>query len=468
MLFMMVLYCLSIGINDLDGISRECRLNNVLQIITLDKTPSTSTFRRFFTDSNPYVMKAVFLYTIIEFNDYGFINFKKLYVDSTDALARGSKQYSLTSKKIEVFKFLNEHDLIHDFSLKSKKRLLRELEEIGKTLDETDTEIKKYIRLVKRNINLYNKDIWEKLPQLERIMEERDLNVISITFPESIMMHTKKGRTDFGFLIHEVMTEEKIVFSPVLSNLPNDKHSLEDIIQEIKENIEIIVELQKMFGIRRNYKELTEILNNTMLVFDSGYYEIENLQSADKHELNVLILPKRLATQINNQIREDNDLPLKDKNKQNPENISKKSFKRELQGYRCKAGHLLRLIEQREVKKRDGSHEKLPEHWRENRYKFQCSECASCQYNSCCEYETIVDTMTPLEYNMIIKALNKRYQKIYSQRFPCSEGINGYLKGKEGILYFMISDTTACKNQLYLLNIGYNLQRKINLKGTAY
>jgi len=60
------------------------------------------------------------------------------------------------------------------------------------------------------------------------------------------------------------------------------------------------------------------------MVFDSGYYEIENLKSADKNEVNVLILPKRLSTQINNQIRKDNDLPVKDKNKQNPDKMSKK------------------------------------------------------------------------------------------------------------------------------------------------
>lgn len=468
MLFMMVLYCLTMGINDLEGISRECRLNKVLQLITVDKTPSTSTFRRFFTDSNSYVMKAVFLYTIVEFNDYGFINFKKLYIDSTDALARASKQYSLTSKKIEVFKFLDKHDLIHDFTLKSKKRFLKGLEEIEQRLDENEEEISKYIRLARSNIDLYNKDIWDKIPQLERMMDERNLKVISITFPESVMMHTKKGGTDFAFLIHTIMTEEKIVFSPILSNLPNDKHSLEDIIGELKENIEIIVKLQKMFGERKNFKELKNILKNTLMVFDSGYYEIENLKSADKNEVNVLILPKRLSTQINNQIRKDNDLPVKDKNKQNPDKMSKKTLKRELKGYRCKAGQLLTLTQQREVQKRDGSHEKLPEQWRENTYTFHCSECASCQYNACCDLETIVDTMTPIEYNMIQKALNKTFQKIYSERFHCSEGINGYMKGKEGILYFMMSDITACKNQLYLLNIGYNLQRKLNLKGTAY
>jgi len=86
------------------------------------------------------------------------------------------------------------------------------------------------MRLARFNIDLYNKDIWDKIPQLERMMDERNLKVISITFPESVMMHTKKRETDFAFLIHTIMTEEKIVFSPILSNLLNDKHSLEDII----------------------------------------------------------------------------------------------------------------------------------------------------------------------------------------------------------------------------------------------
>ncbi|RAP50453.1 MAG: hypothetical protein BZ138_06640 [Methanosphaera sp. rholeuAM270] len=80
---------------------------------------------------------------------YKFINFKKLYADSTDALARGSKHYSLTTKKIEVFKFLDEHNLIHDFIKKSKKQLLRGLEEIEKRLDENDEETRKYITISK-------------------------------------------------------------------------------------------------------------------------------------------------------------------------------------------------------------------------------------------------------------------------------------------------------------------------------
>ena len=101
-------------------------------------------------------------------------------------------------------------------------------------------------------------------------------------------------------------------------------------------------------------------------------------------------------------------------------------------------------------------------------YEFHCSGCKNCPCANKCDLRKIQDKMTPLEYEMIKKSLKQRYKRIYKERFHCSEGINGYLKGKEGILYFMISNITACQNQLYLLNIEYNLRRKVNLKDTIY
>lgn len=455
------------GINDLKEIERSCRLNKILQVVSLGKTPSITTFRRFFIDSDPLVLKKLFLYTIVELNDYGFVNFLKLYVDSTDGLVRGSKNYILTSFKVETFEFLEHHDLIHDLTKNSKKRVLEGLRKLEKEYDENSEEMK-YIRLVRSNLDFFNTDISEKLPQLTRIMEERELDKISITFPESVIMPTKKGKTDFAFNVHEIMTEDKIVLTPFLSNLPNDKHCLEEIIIELKSNIQIILDLQKKYGTRSNYKEIENTLDNTIMVFDSGYYELNNLQVADENNLNVIILPKRISNQINNQIRKANNIKTKDKNKKNPNKTSRKTLTRTLEGYMCKAGNILRLKRHWEVKKHDHSQEKLPANLRENRYEFHCSACKNCPYAQKCDLETITDTMTPLEYEMIIKSLKKRYQKIYQERFHCSEGINGYLKGKEGILYFMISNITACQNQLYLLNIGYNLKRKVNMKGVTH
>ena len=467
MLFTVILYCLMNDMNDLEDIERECRVNNLLQIVCLGRNPTISTFRRFFKNSKPLVLKKLFLYTVVELNDLNYLDLVKLYVDSTDALVHGSKHYIITEFKVEAFEFLDEHNLIHDLTKNSKKRVLEELNNLEKEYDENNENLK-YIRLVRRNLDFFNQDIFDKLPQLKRMMAEREIDKLSITFPESVMMPTKKGRQDFAFNVHEIMTDDKIVVTPFLSNLPNDKHCLEDIIIELKTNLKIILDLQKKYGSRKNYKEIENTLNKTILVLDSGYYEEDNLRVAYENDLNVIILPKRISTQINNQIRKDNNIEIKDKNKQNPKKLSRKTLTRTLKGYVCKNGKLLKLIRQWEVNKRDNSHKELPKNLRENRYEYHCSSCKNCPYAHKCDLETITDTMTPLEYEMIIKSLKKRYQKIYQQRFHCSEGINGYLKGKTGILYFMISDINACQNQLYLINIGYNLKRKINLKGVAY
>lgn len=454
-------------INDLKRIEQECKLNSLLQVVTGGDSPSLTTFRRFFIESDPLFLKKLFLYTVVELNDYGYVNFLKLYIDSTDALVRGSRNYIITKFKVEAFEFLEKHDLIHDLSKKSKKRVLEGLYDLEKE-SMVDEKIMMYIRLIRSNLDFFNQDIFNNLPFLKRMMEEREIDKLSITFPESVMMPSKKGRQDFAFNVHEIMTDNKIVLTPFLSDLPNDKHCLEEIILELKSNISILLELQRKYGSRRNYKEIANILENTVVVCDSGYWEIDNIQSADENNLNIIILPSRISTQINNQIRKANNIKVKDKNKQNPNKTSKKSLIRTLEGYICKKGKLFKLKRQWEVNKQDKSYLDLPEHLRENIYEFHCSGCKNCPCANKCDLRKIQDKMTPLEYEMIKKSLKQRYKRIYKERFHCSEGINGYLKGKEGILYFMISNITACQNQLYLLNIGYNLLRKVNLKDTIY
>ena len=227
----------------------------LLHVVTGGDSPSLTTFRRFFTESNPLVLKKLFLYTVVELNDYGYVNFLKLYIDSTDALVRGSRNYIITKFKVESFEFLEKHDLIHDLSKKSKKRVLEGLYDLEKE-SMADEKIMKYIRLVRSNLDFFNQDIFNNLPFLKRMMEEREIDKLSITFPESVMMPSKKGRQDFAFNVHEIMTDNKIALTPFLSDLPNDKHCLEDIILELKSNISILVELQRKYGSRRNYKEI--------------------------------------------------------------------------------------------------------------------------------------------------------------------------------------------------------------------
>ena len=69
---------------------------------------------------------------------------------------------------------------------------------------------------------------------------------------------------------------------------------------------------------------------------------------------------------------------------------------------------------------------------------------------------------------MTEKFLNKRYKIHYKDYFSRSEGINGFLKGDNGVLKLIGTTENAVNNEIQLRNTIYNLSRLINLKDTVY
>lgn len=467
MLYMILSYCFELGINTYEDIARVCRTNKVLEVITRGKEPCGYTFRRFLDDSPHLLIKQLFLGSLVDLNDLKFLEFLQLFIDSTDGIVRGSRHYTINNDKIKAFELLNKHNLLHNNTKTSKKILLEGLKNILKE-NENDDDIEKLTRLIKRNLDLFNKRNYNSIPDLKKILEEENRKTISITFPNSVLMKTKNGRFDFAFNIHTVMTNNKIMVTGLVSNKANDDNCIEDLLGELIENLYLLLELEKKYGQRQNYKEIEQALDNAILVFDSGYFELENLKAIDKHNINAIILSRKISRQINNQIREDNNLAPKNKNKTNPEKDSRKSLKQVPEGYICKNNKLLKLTRQWEIQKRDNSQKELPEQLRKNAYVYTCSGCSKCPYNKTCNLQTVKDIMTPLEYEMNRKSLKQRYQKIYKHRFHCSEGINGYLKIKNGILNLIGTTTTAVQNEIYLRGLYYNIIRKTNLKDTIY
>ena len=116
---------------------------------------------------------------------------------------------------------------------------------------------------------------------------------------------------------------------------PNDSRVLEEVLIDIQETIEILVDLQKKCGIRRNYKEINSLLERTTFILDSGYFSDHNLEIADKYAINALIMPKVIARQRNNKIREENNLEKKNKNTKNDDKLSRKQMKRIYGAYIC-------------------------------------------------------------------------------------------------------------------------------------
>ena len=67
---------------------------------------------------------------------------------------------------------------------------------------------------------------------------------------------------------------------------------------------------------------------------------------------------------------------------------------------------------------------------------------------------------------MTERSLDKRRNIHYSS--SRSEGINGFLKGDNGVLKLIGTTDNAVNNEIQLRNTIYNLTRLINLKDTAY
>jgi len=463
------LYCFDRHIHNLSDIAHECQVNEVLKIFTCGETPSIATLRRFLTDSDELVVKKVFLYTLVQLNDLGLLKFLRAFVDGTDALVNGSKNYTLKKDELKAMKLMKEWKLQHSGKPNSIKRVIRKLK-VKERMFEDDEEISALIRLILGRIKLYSKKNLRRINEWEEIFNESDKDYISITFPSAVMLPTKKGNFDFGFNLQEIMTENNIIITGLLLQQPNDNLSMKDLLLELKENFTILRELIEKYGVRRNYKEIEKMLEKAIFVFDSGYFSDENLEALDQYGINGLIMPKLISRQINNEIREKNNL--KTNKKQKTGKLTKKDFQRIYNAYLCKNNRKIVLIQIKKINSAKNKRKGITDSMKEQAYVHICYDCSDCLIQSKClkdsKFKIIIDRVSTLKYEMINKFTQQKYLAIYQERFSVSEGINGYLKNTHGILHLVGSNKPAVKNEIQIRNTMYNLTRIVNLKGTAY
>ena len=463
-----LMYCSTLHFSNLTAIARECKLNKMLQVFTCGETPSASTFKRFFKENNRLVLKTIFCCTLFEFNEEKFLDFCRLFVDGTDALVNGSIHYKITWNEITMLQYAKQWKILHNNRKQSMERFLNELKK-KEEFYKDDEEMLKLICMALKRPDIYNKRIYKKIPLFIDALKGRNQDYVSIMFPESIMMRTKRGKFDFALNLQQIMLKNKIIFGGLLLDKPNDSRVLEEVLIDIQETIEILVDLQKKYGIRRNYKEINSLLERTTFILDSGYFSDHNLEIADKYAINALIMPKVIARQRNNKIREENDLEKKNKNTKKEDKISKKQMDRIDGAYRCPFNQKSKLISDDYIIDNERNRRKnIPEHWKDRKYKHKFNCPKECPFRHKCDHQLIVDEISPLKFEMTNKFTNQRYMDMYNERFSESESINGYIKNTAGIFKLLTSDKTSAQKEIYIINMTYNLIRFNNIKGTAY
>ena len=462
-----LMYCSTLHISNLTAVAHECKVNKMLQVFTCGETPSASTFKRFFKENNRLTLKKIFCCTLLAFNEEKFLDFTRIFIDGTDALVNGSIHYKITWNEITMLQYVKKWKILHNNRKQSMGGFMSELKKKEKFYKD-DPEMLELIQMALKRPEIYNKRIYKKIPLFTEALNGRKQKYVSIMFPESIMMGTKKGKFDFALNLQQIMLKNKIVFSGVLLEKPNDSKVLEDVLLNIKETIEILVNLQKEYGIRRNYTEINSLMEGTTFILDSGYFSDYNLEISDKYAINALIMSKVIARQRNNKIRAENDLEKKNKNTKNDDKISKKQMERVYNGYICPFNQKSKLISTEIIDNDRNKRKNIPEHWKDRKYKHKFDCPNNCPFKHKCNHQVINDNISPLKYEMTNKFTNQRYMDMYNERFSESESINGYIKNTTGIFKLLTSDKKSAQKEIYIINMTYNLIRYNNIKETAY
>ena len=73
-----------------------------MNLFTSGFNPKEDVYHRLLKDAKQIVIKKIFfLFSLIEFDDYGWLDLAKLFVDGTDALVNASKNYVMHLEEIE-------------------------------------------------------------------------------------------------------------------------------------------------------------------------------------------------------------------------------------------------------------------------------------------------------------------------------------------------------------------------------
>ena len=109
-------------------------------------------------------------------------------------------------------------------------------------------------------------------------------------------------------------------------------------------------------------------------------------------------MPKVIARQRNNKIREENNLEKKNKNSKNDDKISKKQMKRTYNAYICPFNQKSTLISDDFIIDNDRNKRKnIPEHWKDKKYKHQFKCPKECPFRDKCDHQLIADDISPLK-----------------------------------------------------------------------
>ena len=475
------------GVDNTDEIHDLAITDDVFKVLAPEGPPSASTLSNFMKDDENETFLKLEMASLLPLIDYYFLEYTgDNYLDGTDALVNASVNYLIHEDEIEALKLMNKWNLIHDLS-DSQMRKVTARVKCKLRMYKNNPKITRLIGLILKRIKLYNKYVFSKIDKFEEALVDSNKPYVPVNFPEGTKIKSKRGKWDVGLNVQELMSSNNIALSSALLRKPNDFGTLEELTEHFEHNLEILIDLQKKFGERENPAELKKIFFKSKTWCDSGYDDDKNRETCIKSEFNFMVIPKKLSTQINKELRKRNTL-FTNKDSKKGKKKSKSSCKKKtdeelddisitdciriINGYICPYGHIIKLIAVKDSNCKDNKKEDLIEELVKKNHIHKCEDCSGCpyllKYGKKCSVARYTEPISEYMYKLTNSFLDEENQNRYSKRFPVSEGINGYLKGKKGILRLWGNNLQTAQNHLHIKTTIFNIKRFVKLKGSAY
>lgn len=185
-------------------------------------------------------MRKIFLYTLVRYNDADLLKFLHYFIDSTDAIVRGSKYYKIYKIELEAMKFMKKHNLLHN--PQKPKQMKRSIDKLLKIREEhiMEENIVELIDMIIPRIQIYNYKMYKHMDEFEQAIKNSNKDFVCITYPNAPLIPTKKGNWDFAKNLQVAVTDDNIIIGSIFINNPDDSKALPQILPELKKNFEIL------------------------------------------------------------------------------------------------------------------------------------------------------------------------------------------------------------------------------------
>lgn len=473
MLIAIELFCREQKISSYSAIEREIQDNIVLLAFTDYYPPKYTVISTFLKEIDETWLKEIFYRHLVLVNDYDPLNFDKVYIDGTDVIANASINYTINQNQIDATHLLHDWELLHNGKQDKIEETVRGLKE---KLDEYEgnEKICNSIQIALKRPQIYTYKNYERLDKIQKTLQETGKKSVSISFPEGVIIKTKKGRFDVGFNLQMLMLNNHLILAGYLTRTSNDENVMQIILDELKKDLKIFVKIMEKYGENtENIDKLKNLLENVTFICDSGYFTNENIETCYIENVELIVMSKQAARQENNKKREKWNKKILDVKNHKIDKVTKYLCIRIKNGYLCPFNRKILLTRYYKTKSKyneniNSADELLYQYC----FVHECEDCTGCpyveKYGKPCDCATIHDRVSKFKYETTNEFVEGKYKEIYKGRFPISERVNAFLKGLTGTYHVKGRNYKSAKNQVIIADLLHNIIRFECMKDTYY